>query len=108
MSQPQNDQGSNTEDIIDYVTEDLIEQPNNSLNHLSTLVAATEGIMELLAVLSIYRSAIASSSKPVPQSDGNSNSNGITNMARVENTGFVNGITIRQGAMSLGCQQSCQ
>ena len=98
MAQPHNDQGSFDEDFLDYVPEELIEQPNNSFNRLSSFVAATEASMRFSAVLP----AIASSSQPVPCSDSNSNSKDITNMSSVENTGLVDGSTIVEGAMSLG------
>jgi len=97
MAQPHNDQGSFDEVFIDYVPEELIEQPDNCVNRLSSFVAATEASMRLSAVLP----AIASSSQPVPCSDSNSNSNDITNMTSVENTGLVDGSTILEGAMSL-------
>jgi len=98
MAQPPNDQGSFDEDFLDYVPEELIEQPDNSFNHPSSFVAATEASMRFSAVLP----AIASSSQPVPCGDSNSNSNDITNMTRIENTGLVDGSTIVEGAMSLG------
>lgn len=98
MAQPHNDQGSFDEDFLDYVPEELIEQPDNSFNRLSSFVAATEASMRFSAVLP----AIASSSQPVPCSNSNSNSNDITNMTSVENTGLVDGSTIVEGAMSLG------
>jgi hypothetical protein len=100
MAQPHNDQGSFDEDFLDYVPEELIEQPDNSFNRLSSFVAATEASMRFSAVLP----AIASSSQPVPcsNSNSNSNSNDITNMTSVENTGLVDGSTIVEGAMSLG------
>jgi len=98
MAQRHNDQGSFNEDFLDYVLEELIEQPDTSFNLLSSFVAATEASMRFSAVLP----AIASSSQPVPCSDSNSNSNDITNMTCVENTGLVNGHTIVEGAMLLG------
>jgi len=98
MAQPHNDQGSFDEDFLDYVTEELLEQPDNSFNRLSSFVAATEDSMRFSAVLL----AIASSSQPVPCSNSNSNSNHITNMTSVENTGSVDGSTIVEGAISLG------
>jgi len=98
MAQPHHDQGSFDEDFLDYVPEELIEQPDHSFNRLSSFVAATEACMQFSAVLP----AIASSSQPVPCSDSNSNSNDITNMTSVENTGLVDGSTIVEGAMSVG------
>jgi len=105
MAQPHNDQGSYDEDFFDYIPEELIEHPDNSINLLSSSVAATEASMRFKAVLPIGGSAIASSSQPIPCSNSNSNSNeitSITNMTSVENTGLVNGSTIVEGAMSLG------
>ena len=104
MAQPHNDQGSFDENLLDYVPEELIEQPNNSFNRLSSFVAATEASMQFSAVLP----AIASSSQPVPHSDSNSNSNDITNMTRVENMGWVDGSTSVEGAMSLEGEEWCQ
>jgi len=102
MAQPHNDQGSFDKDFRDYVPEELIQQPNNSFNCLISFVAATEVSMRFSAVLPMGGSAIASSSQPVPCSGSNSNSNDITNMTSIENTGLVNGSTIVQAAMSLG------
>ena len=99
MAQPHNARGSIDEDFLDYIPEEQIEQPDNSFNCLSSFVAPTEASMPFSAVLP----AIASSSQPVPCSNSNSNSNDITNMTNVENTGLVNGSTIVEGAMSLGC-----
>jgi hypothetical protein len=99
MAQPHNDQGSIDEDFLDYIPEELMEQPNTSFNRLSSFVAATEASMRFSAVLP----AIASSSQPIPCSDSNNNnSNDITNMTSIENTGFVDGNTMVEGAMSLG------
>jgi len=102
MAQPHNDQGSFDEDLLDYVPEKLIELPNHSFNRLSRFVVATEASMRFSAVLPMGGSAIASSSQPVPCRDRNSNSNDITNMTSIENTGLVDGSTIVEGAMSLG------
>jgi len=107
MAQPYNDQGSFDEDFLDYIPEELIEQPDNSFNRLSSFVAATEASMRFSAVLPMGGSAIASSSQPIPCSNSNSNSNSndiisITNMTSIENTGLVDGSTIVEGAMSLG------
>jgi hypothetical protein len=100
MAQPHNDQGSFDEDFLDYVPEELIEQPDDSFNRLSSFVAATEACMRFSAVLPMGGSAIASSSQPVPCSD--SNSNNITNVTSVENTGLDDGSTIVEDAISLG------
>jgi hypothetical protein len=98
MAQPHNDQGCVDEDILDYIPEELIKQPDNSFNCRSSFVAATEASMRFPAVLP----AIASSSQPVPCSNSNSNSNDITNITSVDNTGLIDGSTIVQGAMLLG------
>jgi len=45
MAEPHKDQGSIDEDFLDYVPEELIEQPNNSFNLLSGSVAATKASM---------------------------------------------------------------
>jgi hypothetical protein len=97
--QPHNDRGSYDEDFVDYVPEELIELPDMSPNCLSSLLAATEASIGFSAVLL----AIASSSQPVPCSNSNSNSNYITNMTSVANMGLVDGSTIVESAMSLGC-----
>jgi len=100
MLQPQNDQDSVHEDFLDSMPEELIEQPNNSLKHLSCCVAATEAWMRFSAVLPIGGSTIAHSSHPVPCS--NSNSNDITNITSIENTGYANGSMNVEGALLLG------
>jgi len=64
ISKPQNDWGSSEEDFLDYVLQKLMEQPNNSFNHLRNFVPATEASMWSSAVLSMDEFAIASSSKP--------------------------------------------
>jgi len=103
MAQPQNDQGSIDEHFLEYLPEELIEQPDNSFNHLSSFVADTEASMWFSAVLPIGGSAIASSSQPVPcsNSNSNSNSNHIPNMTSIENTGLVDGSTIVEGVIPL-------
>ena len=45
MAQPHNNQSSFDEDFLHYLPEDLIEQPDNSFNCLSSFVAATEASM---------------------------------------------------------------
>jgi len=102
MAQPHNDQGSFDEEFLHYVPEKLIEQPVNSFNCLSSLVAATEASMRFSADLPKGGSAIASSSQPIPCSNGNSNSNEITNITSFNNTESVDWSTIVEGAMSLG------
>ncbi|KAF8544584.1 hypothetical protein BDD12DRAFT_872547 [Trichophaea hybrida] len=100
MAQPHNDQCSFDKNFIDYIPEELIEQPDDSFNHLSSCVAATEACIQFSTVLPMGVSAIASSSQPVPCS--NNNSNNITNVTSVGNTGLGNGSTIVEGATSLG------
>jgi len=106
MAQRHNDQGSFDEVFLDYVPQELIAQPHNSLSGLSSFVAATEATMQLSAILSMGGSAIASSSQPVPCRDSNSNNitniTNITNINSIENTGLVNGSKIVEGTMSLG------
>jgi len=101
-AKPHNDRGSFDEDFLDYVPEELEEQPDNLFNHLSPSDAATEASMRFSAVLPIGGSTIASSSQPVPGSDSNCNGNDITNITSIDNTGSVDGCTIVEGAMSLG------
>jgi len=102
MAQPHNDQGSFDEDFLDYIPEELIEQPVNSVKCLSSFVVAAEASMWLSAALPMGWPAIASSSQPVPCRNSNTNSNDITNITSVENTGLGNGGIIVEGAMSLG------
>jgi len=66
IAQPYNNLGSFDEVFVDYVPEELIEQPDNSFNHLSSFIAATEASMQFSAGLPMGRSAIASSRQPVP------------------------------------------
>jgi len=104
MAQPHNDQGSFDEDFLDYIPEELIKQPINSFNCLSSCVAAAEACMQFSAGLPIGGSAI-------PCSDCNSNCNDITNITNIfsiENTGIVDGSTIVVGAMSLGWNEWCR
>jgi len=102
MARPHNDQGSLDEDFLHYVLEELIEQPDNSFNRLSSFVTATDASKWFSAVLPMGGSDIASSSQPVPCSDSNSDCNDITNMTSIENTGLVIGSTIVEGATLLG------
>jgi hypothetical protein len=104
IAQPHNNQGSSDKFFLHYVPEELIEQPHNSFNHLSSFVAATEASILFPAVLPMGRSVITSSSQPIPCSNSNShsNSNDNTNMTSLDNTGLVNGSTIVEGAMSHG------
>jgi len=111
IAQPHNDQGSFEKEFFHYIPEELIEQPDKSSTRLSSIGAATEASMRSSAVLHMGGPAIASSSQHVPCSNSNSirnNITSITNMTSVENTGWVDGITIVEGAMSLGGYEWCQ
>jgi hypothetical protein len=57
--------------------------------------------MRFLPHLLIGISPITSGSLSVPCSNYNSNSNSISNITSIENTGLVNGSFITEGAMSL-------
>ena len=83
----------------------------DSIDCLSSFVAATEASLRFSAVLPMCRSAIASSSQPVPCSNSNSYSNNITNITiitSIENMGLVYGSMIVEGVMLLGGQEWCQ
>jgi len=81
----------------------LIEQPDNSFNHLTSFVAATEASIQFSAVLPMAESAIASSTQPIHCSNSNSNNNtNITSITGIGNTALVDGSMIVEGAMSLG------
>ena len=41
MAKSHNDQGSIDKDFLNYIPEELIEQPDNSFNHHTCFVAAT-------------------------------------------------------------------
>jgi len=97
MAHPENDQDSIDEDFLDYVLEELIEQPDKSSNRLSSFVAATEASMRSSADLVMGGSATARSSQPVSCSDSNYNGNdirSIPNMTSIENTRLVKGSMI--------------
>jgi hypothetical protein len=102
MAQPYNAQHRFDEDILDYVPEVLIAQPNNFLDPLCSFVSATRASRWFPAVLPMGGSAAPSTSQPVPCSNSNSNSNDIINMTTIGNTGLVNWCMIVVGAMSLG------
>jgi len=109
IAQPHKDQGSPDEDFLEYVPEEPIEQPKNSLHPLSSLIAATGASMWFSTVPAMDGSAIASSSQPVPCGNGNSNdSTNITNITSVEQTGFDDGSMSVEGAMSVGGYEWCQ
>ena len=110
MAQPYKDLGHLDDNFLDYVPEELKEQPDNSFEHLSCIVAATQARMRFAAVLSMGGSAIVCRSLPIPCSDRNSNRNDITsipNVTSIENIGLVDGSTIVEGAMSLGGLEWC-
>jgi hypothetical protein len=99
MPKPHNDEGSIDADSLYYILWKLIELPDNSVYHLSSIVAATEASRLSSAVLPMGGSAIASSSQPVPcsTSNSNSNSNNITDIIDIpsgEIRGLVDGNTI--------------
>jgi len=105
LAQPHVDQSTFDEDLLEYIPEGLIEQPDNFFNPLSHFVPATEVIMQFSAVLPMGGFAITSSSQPVSCSNSNSNSNNITsitNMTSIDSMGLVDGSTIVEGAMCLG------
>jgi len=103
MAQPQKDQGSFDEDILDYIPEELIKQPHNSFDHHSGFVAANEASMPLSAVLPVGRSAITSRNQPIPCGDCNSNDiTNNTNISSIVNMDLVNGSMIVDWAMWLG------
>jgi len=102
MAKPHNHQLSSDEDFLDYLPEELLQQPDNSFNHLTSPVVATEARMPFSAVLPMGWSAIASSSQPVPCSNSNSNRYNIANITSIENTGSVDGSMIEDGAMTFG------
>jgi len=111
MAQRNIDQHGFDGDFLQYLPEELIEQPNNSFNHLTSFVAATEASKQFAAVPPMGGSAIASSSQPIPCSNSNSNSNDIINITyitRDENMGLLNWSTIVEVMMSLGGQEWCQ
>jgi len=102
MAQRHNYRGSCDKHFLDYIAEELIKQPNNSFNPLRIFVPTTEASLQFTDVLPMGRSAIASSCRPVPciNSNSNCNCNNITNITSVENTGLVDGSMILEGAMS--------
>jgi hypothetical protein len=93
MVQPSNDQGSVNVNSLDWDPEELLEQPINCSNSLRRFVPAMEASMRFTAVLPMGGSAIACSSLPILCSNSNSNSNDITTMTSIENTGLVDGST---------------
>jgi len=62
MVQPHNDQSRFYEDFHNCVTEELIEQPDNSIESFSIFVPATDGSMAFFDVLSMAGSAMPRSS----------------------------------------------
>ena len=110
MAQRHNYRGSCDKHFLDYIAEELIKQPNNSFNPLRIFVPTTEASLQFTDVLPMGRSAIASSCRPVPciNSNSNCNCNNITNITSVENTGLVDGSMILEGAMSPWGYEWCQ
>jgi len=111
VAQPDNSQGTCDKDFLNYILENLIEQPENTFDCRSSFVAATEASMQFWAVLPMGGAAIPCSSLPIPCSDSNSNSNKITNITNInhiKNIEVVNGSMIVEGAMSLGGEEWCQ
>ena len=107
-TQPHNDEGTFGEDFLDYLLEELMKHPDNSSDCLSSLVAATDASMRFSAGMPIGGSAIASSSQPIPCSDSNSNSNVISKITSIENTGLVDGSMIVEGVILPGGWEWCQ
>jgi len=66
MAQPHNDHGSFDEDILNCIPEELIEQPDNSFDCLSSFIAATEASMLFSAVLPMGRSPLLAAASPSP------------------------------------------
>jgi hypothetical protein len=96
---PQNDLGSYDENFLDYIPEDLIEEPDNSSNCVNSVVAAPVASMRFSAVLPIGMSAIPSSNQPIPYSNRNSSQHdntNIPNFASFQTRGLVNGNTTVQ------------
>jgi len=87
MAQLHNDWGSYEQDFLDYMTQEPIQQPHNSFNHRSSFLAPTEASMQILAVLPVGTSAIASRRLPIFRSNNNSNDIiNIITITAIENT----------------------
>lgn len=108
MSKPHNEQRSFDWYFLNYNPEVLIEQPANPFHPLCSFVAATAASMQFSAGLPKGESAIASSGKPVPCSDSNSNSNKITNITRIVKMRFVDGRTMVEDEVLLRGLQQCR
>lgn len=111
MPEPLNEPGNIIDDCLGYIQEELIEQPGNSFNHPSSIVAANEACMPFSAGLPMVGYAITCSCQPVPCGDCNCNPNdirNITNISSIENMGLVYESMIVECAMSLGCYEWCQ
>jgi hypothetical protein len=92
MVQRLNNKGSFDVDFLDYILEELIEQPGKSCHRRSSIVATTEASILFSVVLPMGESAVASSSQPVPYCDSNSNCNdttSITSMTSIANLELV-------------------
>jgi len=111
MAQTYNDLGSFDNNFPEYILEGLIEHPENFLNHISSSAAATEAIMRFSARQGRGRSDVSTNSPLVHCSDCSSNRNlirNITSISCIENIGLVDGSTIVESGMSLGCQELSQ
>jgi hypothetical protein len=108
MSQHNHDQGSVDEDILEFILEALIEQPDNCFNWLSSFAATADASMQFSAVLPMGRSTITRSSQPIPYYKSNSNCNDITNITRVDNTVLLDGVMCVEGAMFVASKEWCQ
>jgi hypothetical protein len=70
----------------------LLGQPDTSINHLSSFIAATKTCMWFSAVLPMGTSANASHNHSITCS--HSITNDISNNTRIQNTGVVHGSSI--------------
>jgi hypothetical protein len=105
MAQPHNNHGSVEHNFNAHILWELIEQPDDSFNYLSSFIADIETCMRFSAILTMGGSAIASSSQSIPCHNSNTNSNDITSiteMTSVEITGLLDGSTFVEGAMYRG------
>ena len=105
LAQPHNNRKSIHVDFLDYVSEEMIEQPDKDFNPISSFNAATAASMLFSAVLPMGGSPIACCSQPIPCSISSSN---ITNRTSVEHTGLADGRMIVGGTMLIGGLGWCQ
>jgi len=104
-SQPHYNQGSCDEDLVHYILEKLIEQPNHSYYCLCSFVTSTDARVCFSAVLSRVESAMSNGSQHVLCSNSNSNSNEIptiTKFTSIQNMGFFYGCMIVERVRLLG------